>query len=325
MTSKDAEHRIIQDIKRVAKAIGECPTRNKYREEGKFTSTEIEYEFGSWSKAIDAAGLKEKVEIVMPKVLLFDIETAPILANVWGIWDQNVGLNQIKKDWHILSWAAKWLKDPVEKIMFMGQAKAKNIEDDTLILKGIWDLLDEADVVITQNGKAFDHKKLNARFIMKGFQPPSSYRHIDIKIIAKRHFAFTSNKLEYMTDKLNTKYKKLKHEKFSGFELWSECLKGNKDAWKEMEKYNKYDVLALEELYYKIIPWDNSINFNTSHDSEETMCKCGSTDFKKNGFSLTNAGRFERFKCMNCGSELRGKINELSKEKKASLKVHTVR
>lgn len=109
-------------------------------------------------------------------------------------------------------------------------------------------MLDEAEIVITQNGKKFDQKKLNARFILNGFQPPSSYKHIDTLCIARKHFGFTSNKLSQLTDKLCKKYKKLSHNNFPGFELWQECIKGNIEAWNEMEKYNRQDVLSLEEL-----------------------------------------------------------------------------
>ena len=59
------------------------------------------------------------------------------------------------------------------------------------------------------NRKAVDNKKLNARFMLNGMQPPSSFRNIDTKILAKRYFGFTSNKLAYLTDKLCKKYKKL--------------------------------------------------------------------------------------------------------------------
>jgi hypothetical protein len=260
-----------------------------------------------------------------PKVLLFDIETAPILAHVWGLWENNVALNQIISDWHVLSWSAKWLDDPVDKVMYMDQRSAKDIEDDSQILRAIWKLLDEADVVITQNGKSFDEKKLNARFILHGFQPPSSYKHIDTKLIAKKRFAFSSNKLEYMTDKLCVKYKKLKHTKFPGHEMWRECLNGNVEAWKEMEIYNKHDVLALEELYKKLIPWDNSINFNLYHDDNTNTCKCGSTTFARNGFYYTNVGKFQRYKCKTCGAESRDRINLFSQEKKESLQLGTVR
>lgn len=257
------------------------------------------------------------------KVLLFDIETAPILAHVWGLWDNNVALNQVSSDWYVLSWSAKWLGE--DKIMYMDQRNETNLENDLKLLKRIWKLLDEADVVITQNGKNFDTKKLNARFIIQGLQPPSSYRHIDTFIIAKKHFGFTSNKLEYMTDKLCKKYKKLKHKKFPGHEMWAECLKGNKSAWREMEKYNKHDVLALEELYHVLIPWDNSVNFNVYNEGLSAVCTCGSTEFISKGYHYTSTGKFSRHKCKKCGSEIRGRKNLLDKEKRDSLKVGTSR
>jgi DNA polymerase elongation subunit (family B) len=266
---------------------------------------------------------KPKKKLSGPKVLLFDIETSPILGYVWQLWDQNIALNQIYKDWHVLSWSAKWLDAPAKETMYMDQRDAKNIEDDRAILKALWHLLDEADVVITQNGVKFDQKKLNARFVIHGFQPPSSVKHIDTLLLAKRRFGFTSNKLEYMTNKLCTKYKKLSHKKFAGFELWKACLAGNQDAWREMEKYNKYDVLSLEELYKKLIPWDASVNFNLYHDEAVHVCKCGSRDFKKQGFCYTGAGKFQRYRCRKCGAESRDRTNVLSKEKRASLHVGT--
>src|ERR1700689_1221342 len=169
-----------------------------------------------------------------PRVLVFDIETKPMLGYVWSLWENNESLEQLYKDWSVLSWSAKWLDDSPDEIMYEDQRKAKDIDNDKKILKSIWKLLDEADIVITQNGKAFDHKKLNARFILQGLQPPSSYKIIDTMLIAKKHFAFTSNKLAYMSDKLCTKYKKLKPTKFPGFSMWLECMAGNKKAWKEM-------------------------------------------------------------------------------------------
>jgi len=171
--------------------------------------------------------------------------------------------------------------------------------------------------VLTQNGKAFDVKKLNARFIQNKFPPPSSFKHIDTAVIARRTSAFTSNKLEYLTDKLNTKYKKMKN---SGFSLWTRCLNGELSAWKEMEKYNKYDVLSLEELYNVLIPWDSSINFNSYTDTAQNLCKCGSKDFINKGYHYTSTGKFARYKCKKCGAETRGRTNLFSKDKKASLR-----
>lgn len=255
-----------------------------------------------------------------PKILVLDIETAPILASVWGLFDQNIPLGMIEQDWHLLSFAAKWLDEAPNKTIYMDQRNAKNIEDDKKLLEGIWKLMNEADVIVGQNSNAFDLKKLNARFILNGMQPPSSYRKVDTCVIARNKFGFTSNKLEYLSGKLNIKYKKLKHAKFSGFELWKQCIAGNKEAWEEMKLYNIHDVLATEELYIKLRPWDNSINPNLYTDTENTVCSCGSKKFHNNGHSYTSAGKFKRYSCAECGAEVRSKVNMFSKEKKKSLR-----
>jgi hypothetical protein len=242
-----------------------------------------------------------------PKILVFDIETAPLLGYVWGLWDQTVALNQIHKDWHLLSWAAKWLGEPASSVMYADQRKSRRIDDDRKLVEALWKLLDEADAVITQNGRAFDQKKVNARFAFHGMQPPSSYKHFDTLLMAKKHFAFTSNKLEYLTDKLCTKYKKLKPTKFPGFEMWRQCLAGNTEAWDEMKKYNIHDVLALEELYTKLIPWENTPTFSLYAGSP--VCSCGNKKFQKRGFYYTNTGKFQRYRCEKCGSETRDRTN----------------
>jgi len=262
---------------------------------------------------------KKKSLEKQPKVLVFDIETSPMTAYVWGLWDQNIGLNMIKEDWYVMSFAAKWLGDKPKDTFYADQRGVSPQSDDRLLLKAIHALLDEADIVITQNGKKFDQKKLNARFILNGMPPTSSYRHIDTLLIARKHFAFSSNKLEYMTDKLCEKYKKLPHGKFPGFSLWKECMDNNPKAWAEMEKYNKYDVLSLEELYHKLIPYDNGINFNVYHDGDNHVCKCGSKLSEKNGFFFTNSAKFQKYRCVECGHETRDTVNQLTIEKRRSL------
>lgn len=255
-----------------------------------------------------------------PKVLLLDIETAPIEARVWDLWDQNIALNQILKDWNIIAWAAKWQHE--DKIHYQ-DLRGKNPRKDKKLLKQIWQLIDSADIIVTQNGKKFDAKKLNARFVINGFQPPSTYKHIDTRQIAKRHFGFTSASLEYMCNTLNLRYKKLKHKKFPGMELWNECLNDNAEAWKEMEVYNKHDVLALSALYDRLYPWDNSVNFNLYKDTIKPSCNCGGKEFVRNGYFYTASAKYQRFKCTACGSETRSKQNLFSKEKRQSLRSNT--
>lgn len=186
------------------------------------------------------------------KVLVLDIETSPLIVYVWELKDQYVGLNQMIQDWHIMAWGAKWLNEPISKLIYRDK---RNNDTDKLILERLWALLNDADIVITQNGKAFDAKKINARFMLHGWPPPKPYKHLDTYLIAKNAAAFTSHSLEYLTERFNTKYKKLSHSAFPGLSLWKECLKGNMKAWEEMKKYNIHDVLSTEEFYNKIKAW----------------------------------------------------------------------
>jgi DNA polymerase III epsilon subunit-like protein len=262
---------------------------------------------------------KESQSLIIPvKVLILDIETSPILAHVWKLWDNNVALNQVVEDWSILSWSAKWLDN--DKIMYMDTRNEKDPRNDKKIVAGLWKLMDEADVIIGQNSKSFDIPKINSRLFKHGFPKPSSFRQIDTLRLAKKHFKFTSNKLEYLSKSFLTDVHKSDHKKFPGHLLWSECLKGNIEAFKEMQAYNVTDILATESLYKKLQPWDSSLNFNVYHDSLSFKCACGSTDFKSKGFVYSNSGKFKRYICQKCGSESVDKENFLNKDKRKSLR-----
>lgn len=258
--------------------------------------------------------------LVKPKVLILDIETAPNKSYHWGLWNQNIGLNMVANEWFILSYAAKWLGDSPDNIHYLDMRGQVHTEDDAEILVELWNLLNECDIVITQNGKKFDIKKINARFILNGFTPPSSYKHIDTLQIAKSSFGFTSNKLEWMTDKLNVTFKKQDHGKFAGFALWKGMMEDNLEAFQECEDYNKYDVLSLEELYIKLAAWDKKHpNFNLYHEENKHVCRCGSENIIKYGFAYTGKSKFQRYRCEDCGAETRDSINLFDKDKRKSL------
>ncbi len=233
------------------------------------------------------------------KCLVLDIETSYITAAVWGLRDQNISLNQILKDWQIMAFCAKWLG---EKDYIYVDTRTHS---EKALLKAVWKLLNEADILITQNGQNFDSRKLNARFIEHGMKPPKPYKHLDTYRIAKQAAEFTSHKLEYLTDKLCTKYKTLSHKKVPGMTLWHECLKGNVKAWNEMKVYNIHDVLSTEELYTKLQAWVPKTApavFN-----QNGCCKvCGKPTLQKRGIDITSVSTWQRLQCASCGAWSRG-------------------
>ena len=87
-----------------------------------------------------------------------------------------------------------------------------------------------------------------------------------------------------------------------------------------MEKYNKYDVLSLEELYYILAPWDRKHpNFALLTGSETPVCRCGSTEFTRNGYAYTQVSKFQKYRCKKCGAETRGRTNVLDKDVRSAL------
>lgn len=237
------------------------------------------------------------------KVLVIDIETSPILAYIWELKDQYVNLNQVVQDWSIMAWSAKWLGEPASSIKYYDQRNLKP-GNDLPILKPLWNLLNEADIVLTQNGKKFDSRKINARFMLHGMKPPRPYKHLDTYLIAKNVAAFTSHSLEYLSDKFCTKYKKLSHGRFPGLSLWRECLKGNNKAWDEMKEYNIHDVLATEEFYEKIKAWapDSAPKPFPRSDGLITCEICGDEGkMIRRGFAVKLTWKYQRWQCNSCG------------------------
>jgi hypothetical protein len=255
-----------------------------------------------------------------PRILVLDIETAPLESFTWGTWDQTVGLEQIKTEWSILSFAAKWLGEKNTVYFDTSGHGAKNVRDDSKLLVSLWSLLDEADIVIAQNGQAFDLKKINARMLMAGMKPYSPIRVIDTMLIAKKHFGFTSNKLAWLTKHL-TSNKKSEHKVFPGFELWTECLKDNPKAWAEMRKYNIQDVVSTEELYMTLRPWVEGHPNVAAFGTEEVLqCpKCGSKSVVKRGLTYTQTGEYVKFQCKACSGWSRSRYTVNTKEKRKNL------
>lgn len=237
-----------------------------------------------------------------PKIITIDIETAPLEAWTWGTWQQDVGAEQIKNEWTILSYAAKWLhRDRVIYKDVSGRG-AEKIRDDGDLLGSLWDILNEADIVIGHNVGAFDLKRINARMVALGLLPYSPVKFIDTLNVAKKHFGFTSNKLERLSKTLTPKFPKLDHGKFPGFKLWVECLKDNRAAWREMKKYNVQDVRATEQLYLVLRPWmEGHPNVSMYGKLTAFTCpRCGQPAAKR-GTVFTQSGEYTQFQCQKCG------------------------
>lgn len=263
----------------------------------------------------------KRTEVTNAKVLILDIETAPLESYVWGVWNQNIGTNldMVKSDWFILTWSAKWLFDDCMISNKLSKGEALK-EDDSRIVGILWTLLNQADVIIAHNANKFDVKKMNSRFILNGLRPPTNYEVIDTLAHARKRFSMTSNKLDYLAKLLGVG-KKIEHE---GFNLWKKCRQGNEEALSTMSKYNDGDVLLLEEVYLKMRPWIKPHPNMGLHVVEDLqVCpSCGSSELKWEGTAYrTYVNEYPTCICLSCGAESRSRKAITSKSMNKNLLV----
>lgn len=252
------------------------------------------------------------------KILILDIETAPIRAYVWGIWNQNVSIGQIDSDWYCITWAAKWLFDKKVYSAAVTPGEAVN-QDDKRIIKSLWALLNEADMVIAHNGDQFDLPRINSKFLMYGLNPPTPYQSIDTLKHIRRQFGFTSNKLDYVNQVLNLP-RKMEHE---GFPLWEKCYKGNSAAIKKMLAYNIADVKILEDTYLRIRAWIKphpNLGLFILDEKASHCPSCGSAALQSEGDRyFTTANVYEVYRCTNCGGTSRKRLSSVDIKKRRHL------
>ena len=256
-----------------------------------------------------------------PKILLFDIETSLIKGYFWGLWKQNISINQIIDDWYVLCWSAKWLGQQNVFNDSIHQHEQPLFKDnERWVVESLWKLLDEADVIVAYNGKSFDRKKMNTKFFQYGLPEPSPYKVVDPMLIIKGNFAMTSNKMDfiakYIEDNDETKHS-------TNIQLWVDCMENSSSAMDRMLDYCDQDIIVLEQVYMAVRHWDkNSPQLSMYYDDNKPRCNsCGSDDLQvlENKHAHTSLSKFGIVRCNTCSKIMRDRTNQLSKEKRKSL------
>lgn len=233
-----------------------------------------------------------------PRILALDLETSPILAHVWSLWKQNVGINQIMEATEVICFGARWLGE--DEVIF----KSTFHDGKKDMLETVHALLNEADAVMGWNSKGFDSKHLNREFLENEMLPPAPWQDLDLMLSVKSAFRFPSNKLDYVAQKLGVGAK-VKH---SGHDLWVRCMEKDFQAWEEMKEYQIQDVNLLIDLYDKLLPWIKGHPNVGLYTGDIQVCpNCGSHELEKRGFTRTTASTFQRYQCKKCGKWSREK------------------
>ena len=262
---------------------------------------------------------KENPSKITPaKIFICDIETAQMIIKVWSLrqYGKYIDYRRIVKDWFIMMWAGKWAlsNEVLGECVTPAEAIAR---DDSRILEPLWNVLDNAQIVIGHNYKNFDDRKIKARMFKHKQLPPSTYQIIDTLKVSQKEFATSSHKLDYLTG-----YLELPQKLETNIDLWDKCEDGDQDALDEMFDYCKNDIVINEQLYFELLPWIKSHpNLGLYTNMEEDCCpNCGSTNLEKlNKFYITPVNKFPVVRCLDCGKPSHSRKKVVSTEQRSHL------
>lgn len=237
---------------------------------------------------------KDAVKKHRVRILTLDIETSAHTVRTYGLFKQNIGLNQVVEPGYTLCLAYKWL-DETKPVFLRG--------DDPNYAEHVRAILSEADYVVTWNGTTFDIPHLQKDILLAGLTPPKPFKQIDLMRVSKKHFRFASQKLDWVAQQLGVG-SKVKHE---GFDLWTLCEQGDPKAWKRMEKYNLGDIKVTEGVLLKLLPWIPMATHIGLHMGKNWCCpNCGSDSLNQDGYAFAHSQSYKIYQCEDCGAWARG-------------------
>ena len=234
------------------------------------------------------------------KILLYDIETSYTVGATWGLYDQNVAT--VLREPYILTFSWKWLGESKTNVLSLPNFPLykKDKRNDFALVSVLKDLFDEADVIIAHNGNSFDQKWVYSRFVVHEIKPPSPSQYIDTKLVAKNKCKFNSNSLNNLGQYFNIG-KKLET---GGIDLWVGCCeRDDKKSWDLMCKYNKQDVVLLEKVYLRLLPYiTNHPNMALPNGLEIACPNFSSKHMTISKDRPSRTGWKRQYQCQSCGS-----------------------
>ena len=239
-----------------------------------------------------------------PRIVLFDLETLPNLPEALKVWPQlsNYPGQTLKASISTIICAGWKVYGKDEQVQCINAwdfpAWATDVNDDAEVCKAIAEILQNADCVVTHNGKRFDWKFLQTRLRKHKLPPLPTIHHVDTCAEAKKHLLMFNNRLNTVSQFL-TDQEKMDHE---GWPLWVKVHGRDDQSMQTMTDYCKQDVLALEAVFTELKPLIQTLpNFNLFSPFKEKVCpNCGSSRLKSEGKRYTKTTSYRRYICMDC-------------------------
>lgn len=251
------------------------------------------------SKSIEPIETTENIKtpIQPAKILIYDIETARMRADIWWSGKQYINGNALTTEPAIITVAYKWFgSDEVKYLTW-------NKGCDLFLMQDFLKEYNQADIVLGFNNNSFDNKYINSRALKHNLYVNTHVKSLDLMRQCKSLFRLPSYSLSYIARYLGLAGK-MKH---SGLDMWEAIQYGKKKeakkAMKEMVKYNIQDIIVTENVYLILKKYlKHPIHAGVLNNKPATTCPvCTSNDLSLLKTTSTPAGTIQRI--MKCNHD----------------------
>ena len=252
---------------------------------------------------------------VNARVVTLDIERIPGRARVkhrgltiegefWDLsgWKHTIG-RRIHAD-DVLEWprtiCAAWKWYDQADVEFAAEWEVGGYDG---FMRAVWDVFNDADLIIGHNADRFDARHLTGGWAEMGLPAPSPYKVVDTLKIARGTFAYESNTLDALNRRLGIDAKTDKYDA----RIARAAVNGDKEAQETLSAYNRGDIIASEALFDRLRPFARGIPHLGMWTDDALACpSCGHTMTATGKTVHANVQRYEHLACPNCGSHARG-------------------
>ena len=215
-----------------------------------------------------------------PKILSFDIESA--------------GVNALKSDLgFVICFGYKWLHEPKAHVLTIAEADLHKFDDKKLLIEAS-KLLSEADIIVGHFASVFDRRFIQGRLLINKLPPIPPVKMRDTCMLARSIANYSSNRLKHLARILDLEHQKLENDWPTA---WFKVMQGDTKVLKALAEYCKGDVLAVEELYMRLRPFDQP---HPRIVSDRTKCGTCGGNVEYRGFAYVGHLRYRRFVCKSC-------------------------
>ena len=252
---------------------------------------------------------------VTARVVTLDIERIPGRVRTWhrgftiegDVWDLNALKDITRRRIHaddMIEWprticaAWKWYDQP--DTVFAAEWEVGGYDG---FMRAVWDVFDQADLIIGHNADRFDARHLMGGWAEMGLPAPTPYKVVDTLKIARGTFAYESNTLDALNKRLGIDAKTDKYDS----RVAKAAVAGDKEAQDRIRFYNMGDIAASEALFDRLRPYARNIPHLGMWTDDEMACpSCGHTMTATGKTVHANVQRYEHLHCDNCGAHARG-------------------